>query len=56
MKEKLEKLFETANAFHTELTALAIELDTAQIWQSEGSMQDVKAYMVNAYEELLEKE
>ncbi len=49
MKEKLEKLFELGAQFHAELTQLATEIDSPEIWEAEGAMQDVKASIREEY-------
>ena len=48
MKEKLEKLFEAAEEFHSQLRQIATELDSSEM----GSMQDVKAGIREQYSKL----
>jgi len=52
MKEKLEKLFEAAEEFHAKLRELATELDSSDMWDAEGSMQDVKSGIREQYSKL----
>ncbi len=49
MKEKLEKLYELAQEFHDELTQLAQEMDSSEMWEAEGHLQDVKDQIRQEY-------
>ena len=53
MKEKLEKLYEAAEEFHNQLRELSQEIDSSDMWDSEGHMQDVKAGLREQYSKLL---
>lgn len=52
MKERIEALFNKLQEAHEELTQLAIETESSKIWDAEGSMQDVKAHLREAYNNL----
>ncbi len=49
MKERLEKLFVLATEFHMELSQLAMEIDSSELWEAEGAMQDVKSSISEEY-------
>lgn len=48
-KEKIKELFEKACDFHKELIQLAQEIDSPDMWMSEGDMQNVKHYLRTEY-------
>ena len=52
MKEKIESLLNKLQQSHDELCVLAQELETSEIWQAEGAMQDVKQSLREAYHSL----
>ncbi len=50
--QKIEELFDKLQKSHTQLLILAKEIDSSEIWDAEGAMQDVKAYLRTVHNQI----